>query len=84
MSVRPVDVARATWLSYTQALSVELMYRSPVDLYLDEWFYELLEVIERTRARRVFIDSRVIDAFSRSHPALAEECRRLSQRLFGA
>ena len=37
--------------------SVELMYRSPVDLYLDEWFYELLEVIERTRARRIFIDS---------------------------
>jgi circadian clock protein KaiC len=36
---------------------VELMYRSPVDLYLDEWFYELLEIIERTRARRVFIDS---------------------------
>jgi circadian clock protein KaiC len=37
--------------------SVELMYCSPVDLYLDEWFYALLEVIERTRARRVFIDS---------------------------
>jgi circadian clock protein KaiC len=37
--------------------SVELMYRSPVDLYLDEWFYQLLEVIERTRARRIFIDS---------------------------
>ena len=37
--------------------SVELMSRSPVDLYLDEWFYELLEVIDRTRARRVFIDS---------------------------
>ncbi|HEY2655411.1 MAG TPA: ATPase domain-containing protein [Solirubrobacteraceae bacterium] len=37
--------------------SVELMYRSPVDLYLDEWFYELLEAIDRTRARRVFIDS---------------------------
>jgi circadian clock protein KaiC len=37
--------------------SVELMYRSPVDLYLDEWFYELLDVIERSRARRVFIDS---------------------------
>jgi circadian clock protein KaiC len=37
--------------------SVELMYRSPVDLYLDEWFWELLEVIERTRARRIFIDS---------------------------
>jgi circadian clock protein KaiC len=37
--------------------AVELMYRSPVDLYLDEWFYELLEIIERTGARRVFIDS---------------------------
>ena len=37
--------------------SVELMYRSPVDLYLDEWFYELLEAIERTGARRIFIDS---------------------------
>ena len=37
--------------------SVELMYRSPVDLYLDEWVYELIEVIERTGARRVFIDS---------------------------
>jgi circadian clock protein KaiC len=36
---------------------VELMYRSPVDLYLDEWFYELLEVIDRTRPRRIFIDS---------------------------
>lgn len=37
--------------------SVALMHRAPVDLYLDEWFYELLEVIERTQARRVFIDS---------------------------
>lgn len=37
--------------------SVELMYRSPVDLYLDEWVYELIELIERTRARRIFIDS---------------------------
>ncbi len=37
--------------------SVELMYRSPVDLYLDEWVYDLIEVIERTHARRVFIDS---------------------------
>ncbi len=37
--------------------STELMYRSPVDLYLDEWVYELLEVIDRTGAQRVFIDS---------------------------
>jgi hypothetical protein len=32
---------------------------------------------------RVFIDSRVIDTYSRSHPALADECRRLSKELFG-
>jgi circadian clock protein KaiC len=37
--------------------SVELMYRSPVDLYLDEWFYDLLDAVERTKAQRIFIDS---------------------------
>ena len=36
---------------------LELMYRSPVDLYLEEWFYALLETIDRTGARRVLIDS---------------------------
>jgi circadian clock protein KaiC len=36
---------------------IELMYRSPVDLYIDEWVYDLLEAIERTGARRVLIDS---------------------------
>src|SRR5215207_4798522 len=36
---------------------VELMYRSPVDMYIDEWVYELLETVERTGARRVLIDS---------------------------
>jgi circadian clock protein KaiC len=36
---------------------VELMYRSPVDLYVDQWVYELLETMERTGARRVLIDS---------------------------
>src|SRR4051794_27235249 len=35
----------------------ELMYRSPVALYGDQWVYELLETIERTGARRVLIDS---------------------------
>jgi hypothetical protein len=32
---------------------------------------------------RVFIDGRIIDDYSRAHPALAEQCRRLSQTLFG-
>src|SRR5207245_7066989 len=30
---------------------VELMYRSPVDLYVDEWVYDLLAAVERTGAR---------------------------------
>jgi circadian clock protein KaiC len=36
---------------------VELMFRPPVDLYLDEWVYELLDLIEQTGAKRVAIDS---------------------------
>lgn len=36
---------------------VEMMYRSPVDIYIDEWVYELIEAVERTGARRVLIDS---------------------------
>lgn len=36
---------------------IEVMYRSPVDIYLDEWVYELLEAVERIGARRVLIDS---------------------------
>ena len=37
--------------------AIELMYRSPVDVYIDEWVYELLETVERVGARRVLIDS---------------------------
>ncbi len=37
-------------------LQVRVLYRSIVDLYLDEWVYELLETIDSTRAVRVFID----------------------------
>lgn len=36
---------------------VRLMYRSPVDLYLDEWVYELLDTVEETGVRRVLVDS---------------------------
>jgi circadian clock protein KaiC len=36
---------------------VEVMYRSPVDIYIDEWAHELLQAVERTGARRVLIDS---------------------------
>lgn len=37
--------------------NVELMYRSPIDMYLEEWFYDLLEAIERSGAKRVLVDS---------------------------
>jgi circadian clock protein KaiC len=36
---------------------VHVLVRSPVDLYVDEWIYELLDTVERTGARRVVIDS---------------------------
>jgi circadian clock protein KaiC len=37
--------------------AIELMYRSPVDIYIDEWVYDLLHTVERTGARRVLVDS---------------------------
>ncbi len=37
--------------------AVEVMYRSPVDIYIDQWFHELLERVERGGVRRVLIDS---------------------------
>jgi circadian clock protein KaiC len=39
--------------------AIEIMYRSPVDIYIDEWVYDLLHTIERTGARRVLVDSLV-------------------------
>ena len=37
--------------------AVEVMYRSPVDIYIDEWVHDLLDAVEHVRARRVVIDS---------------------------
>jgi circadian clock protein KaiC len=37
--------------------AVDVMYRSPVDIYIDQWFHELLERIEHGGVRRVLIDS---------------------------
>jgi circadian clock protein KaiC len=36
---------------------VAVMYRSPNDVYVDEWVYELLALIKTTGATRVMIDS---------------------------
>jgi circadian clock protein KaiC len=36
---------------------VAIMYRSPVDIYIDEWVHELLGIVDRMGARRVLLDS---------------------------
>ena len=35
---------------------VEVMYRSPVDIYIDEWVHDLLRAVDHIQARRVVID----------------------------
>jgi circadian clock protein KaiC len=36
---------------------VSVMYRSPNDVYIDEWVYQVLDLVEATGAGRVLIDS---------------------------
>jgi circadian clock protein KaiC len=36
---------------------VAVMHRSPNDVYIDEWVYELLDLVETTGATRVMVDS---------------------------
>ena len=38
---------------------VTLLARSPIDLYIDEWVYDLLEQVERNGCKRILIDSLV-------------------------
>ena len=37
--------------------NLTMMYRSPVDLYVDQWVYELLDTVESVGANRVLVDS---------------------------
>ncbi len=37
--------------------NITLMYSPPVDLYVDEWVYQLLDTIDSVGARRVLVDS---------------------------
>jgi circadian clock protein KaiC len=37
--------------------NVTLMYRPPVDLYVDEWVYDLFDTVEAAGATRVLVDS---------------------------
>jgi circadian clock protein KaiC len=65
--------------------NVEVLYRSPVDVYVDEWVYELLRTIDRTGARRVLMDSLneltlASDDEQRFHEYLYSLIQRLSRR----
>ena len=65
-----------------QEPAIELMYRSPVDVYIDEWVYELLETVERVGARRVLIDSLSDLQIAAADPvSFREYMYSLSQRL---
>ena len=61
---------------------VHVLARSPVDLYIDEWVYELLAIVDRTDARRVVVDSLGDLAFaSPDDVRFREMVHSLSQRL---
>lgn len=36
---------------------IDVMHRSPVDIYIDSWVYDLIDAVKRTGARRVLVDS---------------------------
>ena len=59
MQENPVQLERIArgfgWSLDEELLTV--LYRSPNDVYVDEWVYQLLACVERTGAKRVLIDS---------------------------
>jgi circadian clock protein KaiC len=69
---------------------IEVMYRSPVDIQIDEWVYELLDAIDRVGAQRVLIDSLVDLQFAAGDPvrfreymySLTQRCSRAGVSLF--
>ena len=49
-------VAKSFGWSFSNS-GVHVLSRSVVDIYIDEWVYQLLDLIEKTGARRIVIDS---------------------------
>lgn len=47
---------------------VDVLYRSSVDLYVDEWVHTVLETVERTGATRLMVDSLGDLAFASTDP----------------
>ena len=87
----PTQLGRvAKAFSWTLDGSIEVMYRSPVNIQIDQWVYELLEVVERLGARRVLIDSLADLHFAASDPvrfreymySLTQRCSRAGVSLF--
>src|SRR4029450_10479163 len=63
----------------------DLFYRSPVDVYIDQWVHELLATVERDKVERVMIDSLTELAFVSADPQRFREyvsslIQRLSRR----
>jgi circadian clock protein KaiC len=59
-----------------------VLYRSPVDIQIDEWIYALFETVERVGARRVVIDSLADLQFASGDPTrFREYMYSLTQRL---
>src|SRR5260370_17193224 len=51
-----IRVARSFGWTFADS-GVHVLSRSVVDVYIDEWVYQLLDLIEQTGARRIVIDS---------------------------
>jgi circadian clock protein KaiC len=65
--------------------AIDVYYRSPVDVYIDEWVYALLEAVETRDIQRVLIDSLSEIAFAtgddrRFHEYVYSLIQRLSRR----
>lgn len=53
--------------------NVEVLYRSSVDLYIDEWVHQVLEQAERRRTNRLMVDSLGDLAFAAADPVRFRE-----------
>lgn len=59
--------------SWILAGGIDVLYRSPVDIQIDEWIYALLASVDRLGARRVLIDSLADLAFASGDPTRFRE-----------
>jgi circadian clock protein KaiC len=54
----PTQIARAArGYGWDADQGIDLLYRSPVDVHIDEWVYELLDTADRIGAQRIVVDS---------------------------